>query len=567
MTSANSVTGAMERLRALTSIVACAAFALVARGGDASIDDKVDAFIPGLLAAEPAARKSALDALQKLGVPALPSILRAAGRDVGSPAFEAAIAAAAAIDADQALAAVQSCRTSWSSLGWLGQAEGRKGRTVVESIEDRLLAARKVTWSKPAKLQPATLDDGFRVPPWVDTRVADALPSHLAWADVPCRERSGRLEIDTGLDGRFATKVEPGKSLVVSVGPKERARRVLVHSRQGAWYAASPNVLRGDIGRAAVELLDPEGDGDFTGPADLVRFGDAPFRPLREGPFAWIDGALVRFRLRREDGALTISFMPEPEPRWLDASSAAGMSALHQWRSAFGLAPQRLDAERWRHCGLHHEFWRLNGFTAHDEYPDSPGYTAEGARAGQSASAWEVGDGPEFVRRIGGSVLHRSSLVGRPEDGVGFFVGPRGSLLWGGTIDGGGRGFPVLVPAAGQTRVPQNCEPENPTPSKDPAFYQRAHGFPVSVTWSGLAVRPTAARSLEVFEPGATKPLPGVTFSEENPYNDGFRGGYPDDSVIFVADAPLPANTLFTARFRATGTEGPIEFTWQFRTQ
>lgn len=557
-------------VRPALALVVCAFVACAIRGGavradEPSLDEKVDALVPGLVAAEAPARRAALDALQKLGVPALPALLRAAGREVGSPTFEAAVGAAAAIDADQALAAVESCRSSWSGLGWTREAEGRKGRTVVEILEDRLLAARKAEWSKPAKLSAATLDDGFRVPPWAELRVTDMLPNHLAWADVACREKGGKLEIDTGLDGRFATRVDPARAQVVSIGPRERARRVLVYRKLDAWYAAPPELLRGSVAGTPVELMDAEGDGDFTGPADLVRFGDAPFRPLREGPFAWIGGALVRFRLRREDGAICVSIVSEPEPAWLDAPSAAGMAALHQWRTAFGMAPERIDAEKWRACGLHHEFWRHNGFTAHDEDPAGRGYTPEGERAGKSASAWEVGDGPGFVRRIGASVLHRSSLVGRPEDGVGFFVGPRGSLLWGGMIDSSARGGPLTVPAAGQTGVPLACEPESPLPTREPGFYDRPRGFPVSATWTGLAARPAGGRTLELFEAGAAKPVAGVTFSDESPYNDGFRNGYPGDSVIFVADAPLREGALYTARVRAAGTGGPIEVVWQFR--
>jgi hypothetical protein len=275
----------------------------------------------------------------------------------------------------------------------------------------------------------------------------------------------------------------------------------------------------------------------------------------------------VRFRLRREGAALTIATMPEPSPRWMDAGAAAGMDALNAWRNAAGLAPHRIDENRWRACGLHHAYWTKNGFSAHDQDPAKPGFTTDGALAGSRSSVWAMGAAAQFVVRIGGSVLHRSSLLGRPSEGVGFYAGPAGSLLWGAEIEGISRGFPVAIPGPGQVDVPSNCEPEMPLPARDPNFYEKARGFPVSVTWSGLDDGPVAKRRLELMPEGSTKPLPGTLFSAESPYHPEFRTGYPDDSAIFVADAPLARGTTYIARFRADGATGPIDFSWRFRTK
>jgi hypothetical protein len=164
-------------------------------------------------------------------------------------------------------------------------------------------------------------------------------------------------------------------------------------------------------------------------------------------------------------------------------------------------------------------------------------------------------------------VLHRSSLIGRPSEGVAFYAGPAGSLLWGAAIEGASRGFPVVIPGPGQSDVPLNCEEEMPKPARDPAFYTKARGFPVSVTWSGLAAGPVAKRRIDLLPEGSAKPLTGTLFSAESPYHPDYRNGFPDDSAIFVPDLPLASGTTYVARFRADGAAGPIDLSWRFRTK
>lgn len=554
-------------------IAVVVALTALARGdgaaGAADLDARVEELAGQLASDDAGARRKAADALKKIGIDAIPPLLRSAGRDVGSAEWEAALAGLAAIDPDQALATVETCRSEWQGLGWLSPAGRREGRRVVDELTDRILSLRKAEWSKPARLEPALLEDGFRVPPAAASRIDGALPGHLAWNDVPAREKGGKLEIDVANDGRFGVKVDAARAQVVSVGPKERLRQLLVFARGGRWFASSPHVLRGSAGGTQVEILDVQADGDFAGPEDLIRFGEGAFRPVGESPLTWAGWGLARFRLRRDAEGLTISTLPEPEPAWLDEPSRRGVEALARWRDAAGLGPQRVDRERWRACGLHHEYWLHHGFTAHDEDRSHPEATADGERAGKSSSCWGTGDGPRFVDWIGATVLHRSSLVGRTGDGVGFFVGGAGSLLWGGEIDGSVRGAPLLVPGPGQVGVPALCGTEEPKPSRDPSFYGHTRGFPVSVTWSGLAVRPVERARIELFEEGAAKPLAGTTFSDESPYHDDFRGGgWAGDSVIFVADGALRTNARYTARFTAPGSGAePVEIVWQFRTK
>ena len=535
------------------------------------VDDRVDALLPSVSSADVGVHKKALDGLRALGDAAVEPLLRHAGLDPGTPESGAALAALCAIDPDEALARVETSRSRWASYRWLREIPERKGQTVVDFLTTSLLAARKDAWSKPVPLETAVLADPFRIPPWAEHRITDSLPSALVWADVPVRVKGASLEIDAALDGRFATKVDAARPQVVSVGPDARARKVIIHRRAGAWYAASPLVARATVDGTAIEFLDAQADGVFDGPDDLVRFGDGAFRPLKESEFGWTPKGLVRFRLKREGGALTVATIREPDPRWEDGGAVAGMDALNRWRNAAGLAPQRIDEARWRACGEHHEYWRRNGFSAHDQDPERPAATADGALAGKSSSVWASPGPEEFVTRIAGSVLHRSSTIGRASEGVGFFAGRSGCLLWGAQISGASRDFPVLVPGAGQTGVPLQCEPEAPNPERDPAFYGKARGFTISATWSGVDDRPFGGVGgdvrLELTPEGAKAPLPGTLFCAATPYHSGFRYGYPDDSVIFVADTPLAPGTTYVARVRADGEDGPIDFSWRFRTR
>jgi hypothetical protein len=559
----------MRQVRTRTAAAAfVAALFLAARGDEGpDVDERIDRLANQLAAPEAAARRKALDALRAMGDAAIEPLLRKAGDEPGTPVSDAALAALETLDPDEALARVETSRTLWEPWRWTREIEGRKGQTIVDLLVEKLLAARRVAWSKSVPLETAVNADGFRVPSWAERRIVDQLPSELVWAEVKARTKGASLELDVAGDGRFSTHLDGAKPQVLSVGPGDRARKVLVQRRLDAWYAASPHVARAVMDGSPVELLDVQGDGAFDGDDDLIRFGDGAFRPLREGPFGWTPKGLVRFRLRREGGALTISSVPEPSPRWMDAAAAAGMDALNAWRNAAGLAPHRIDETRWKACGLHHEYWNRNGFSAHDEDASKPGWTTDGAKAGQSSSVWQAGDARAFVARIGGSILHRSSLIGRPSEGVGFYAGNAGSLLWGATIEGISRNFPIAIPGPGQTDVLWNCESEMPFPPKDPAFYSKARGFPVSVTWSGLTEAPVAKRRIDLIPEGAAAPLPGRTFSAEDPYHPDYRNGYPDDSTIFVSDAPLAHGTTYVVRFRADGASGPIDVSWRFRTK
>lgn len=80
------------------------------------------------------------------------------------------------------------------------------------------------------------------------------------------------------------------------------------------------------------------------------------------------------------------------------ATSAEIVSALNAQRSANGIPAGIAERADWSEsCRQHNEYMRQNGELTHDEDPSAPGYTADGAWAGQNSvlaqgSTWSAGN-------------------------------------------------------------------------------------------------------------------------------------------------------------------------------
>lgn len=580
------------RLTGPALVVAAAALAFA---GDPPAAERLDALVEDLGELDASVRARAAKELRKLGPDAVPELMRRLPADVGSRRFDGVLDAVADLDVEAAIAAIQSTRSEWTAKGWRRSAkspppkdekpaprgrrakepeEAPEGERVVDAILTRLRARRAPSVRRSVALESGALWDAAFVPPWLAQPVGKRLPEALAGADVPVRDEATRLALDVARDGKFATFVSADAARVIETGPKRAPRRVVVFRRLGGWFAAPAATLAGEVDGTPVEFLDADQDGAFDGDADVVRFGDGAYRRLgADEHVAWTGAGIVTWRLRRDGPAWALDVETEPEPAWRTPEQAKELAALAAWRQAIGLAPQRIDRARSEACGLHHAYWTSNGFSGHDEYKDRPGFTDAGATAGKRSSVGTSPEGDRFVRDIGWTILHRGSCVGDAGDGVGAFAGPAGSLLWGTRIDASGRGFPILVPGAGQSGVPVKCEPEIPVPDRDPRYYETPRGAPVAVTWSRAGARWTELKDLrlELFADGegddVGDPLSGTLWCAEHRYKEDFAAGFPEESAIFCAAQPLAPGTSYTARFRATGREGPVEIVWQFRTE
>lgn len=326
----------------------------------------------------------------------------------------------------------------------------------------------------------------------------------------------------------------------------------------GAWSYGPAAVGRVSPPGGSVEVLDVDLDGRFDGEADLVRCDEGAFRPF-DGR-VWTGGEAYLAE-RSETGARLIRLAPTPDG---GRGSIAAWKRVNEWRTEVGLPPLRLDLERCRACSRHVDYWRANGFSGHDQDPRKPEYSREGALAGRSSSVMAAGTAAELVDRIHPTILHRITLLGRVRGGMGAAETP-GSLIWASRPDAKPLGRPILVPAPGQSSVPHLVLSEAPVPDHDPNYYDKPHGYPVSVTLSGLSGpwTETQLTLVDVEEPDT--PLPGRIFSPEQPYSRSRAGNY--DTVYFVAKRALPANRRLRATFTALRGGEPYRYEWEFRTK
>lgn len=566
----------MTAMRTAGLLVACALLAppYGARADQPDVAPAVRALLAAIASKDAAARKTHLAALQKQRLPAVQSLVaRLREFRPGDAESRHVLEALAAVDPAQAVADVESERSAWVSLGWREGGDDIAARRKASAVADRMVTelrgARPATDRRESALVSDVLADPALVPPHVEREITDVLPSEWVWGDVAVKAAGGRLAIDTAGDGSFATTVVAGKPATVECGPKTSRRRVLVHRRLDRWYAAPTPLLRGSMDGLPVEFLDAQMDGDFGGDDDLVRFGKSgAFRRIGDGPLAWSGTAFLRWKLRPKAGGAVIEWEQEALASWTTDAQREAVAAANAWRQAAGLVPQRQDRKRSEACRLHHEYWRIHGFTDHRETKDAKGWTAEGAEAGQSSSVIERSGAPAaFVQWIGATVLHRSSLVALADEGTGFWAGPGGQLLWGGETRPDAARGPTLVPAPGQGDVPTTLMAEAPVPARDPNFYGTARGHPVSVTFTQLE-RFLGAKKvrLELYAGDSPTPLRGELFSAEAPYVPGM-GYFDTQGAVFVADKPLDRGATYTARLRCETMKGPVDLSWRFRTQ
>jgi hypothetical protein len=540
--------------RLLTGLAVAAAAAASDAGpdGDSALRGRVQQLVEMIATGDDASRRAAADEIVKLGRPAVPHVSRFAHllRDTGPR--EVVVSAFARIGLDETIALLLANRASWSPAG------KDDVRTLVAALRSR----RDPKLAVVVPLEPTLATNAARVPPDAEFEIGEALPEALAWDVFPVRKTKTGITVEVE-PGRLET-VEADKPRAIRVGPRKRP--LLVYRRLDRWYAASASLLAGRHRTADVELWDADLDGSFVGARDFVRFGDGAFqRPPEDGLVVGPQGlAAASFRTV---APATATFFPEPLPADVGEWALRGLATLNEWRAGVALPPVVLNLPRSASCARHVDYWRQNGYSGHDEAPDRPGFTQDGAAAGKKSSVSQTADPATLLRTVSATVLHRATCLGEAADGLGVAYAS-GSCLWGGDLGASGRGFPILVPGPGEDAAPSACEAEQPPPTRDPNYYAQAHGYPVAVVWKGSWDDVKNAR-IELFAlgpSGATELLAGELFSPETPYTDR---GRPIEvgAAVFVADKPLDRRKSFVARFRCDRETGPAEFTWAFATK
>ena len=168
-------------------------------------------------------------------------------------------------------------------------------------------------------------------------RVSGAIPiAHDGGAGFPLAASGNGFEIDTDGDGELDRTVEGREHPETKV---RQARLTLKGERDGAafsypvrlelrsdgWAWASSSTMRGMIGETAVELIDVDGNGDFTDVGkDAITVGGSNIAQFL-GETLVLDGALQ-----------SVSFAPTSEGLAVQSGPYAGEVGTLDLRSEFG---------------------------------------------------------------------------------------------------------------------------------------------------------------------------------------------------------------------------------------
>lgn len=539
------------RRAAFALIVVLSLWALAGHYSIADDEPDISGLVDDLVSGDAAKRKKAIAGITEVGLRAAPQLLRPGLRHAGKPGEDAIIDALAALGLEDCLGTLNGCQTVWPA--------NRRG---VQALLAKLRERRSPRLTSTVKLKEGKRPEPLRVPPFAEHTVTDVIPAALTGVDLSVQVSGENLEVDRDGDGKFDTTVDTKRPKRLLVGPKPQ-RAISLSRRLGRWYASSASLLVGRFAGESVELLDADLDGRFDGPNDLIAVGGEAFRRHAVGDLIGTAKGTARYRVVSTEGSTTLTISPEPDTPGVDSVLLRTVTALNAWRRGVGLQPVFVDVPRSRDCQAHVEYWRLNGYSGHDESPSAAGYTKGGARAGKHGSVSNDPKPERTVVHIAGTILHRETALGQSRYGLGVGYGV-GSCLWGGTIGTRKREFPILVPAPGQENVPTTCRSENPRPSRDPGFYESPRGYAVAVWHYGLYRNLRNARIDLYRVDGEEQPLGGDLFSAEQPYRPEFSR---EPMTSFVADRALARATWYCARFTASDGDRSVDFTWTFRTK
>jgi len=252
------------------------------------------------------------------------------------------------------------------------------------------------------------------------------------------------------------------------------------------------------------------------------------------------------------------------------------VAGLNKYRVLAGLRPVAEDAAMTRACGLHAKYLIANSvkadenFVAHEQKPDLPGYTPEGARCAENSviiSQIELESAYDFWMA---TPFHRIPLLNPSLTRAGGGSAKGGTWGIASVVDVfSARGFavktPVAYPGAEQRDIPRTfglfrknfTVTEYPDPlAEDP---DKKAGYPVTVSFYGNERITNASGELRL---GGT-PVP-VWFS--SPEKPSFDKDTQQNTIVLIPQHPLQANSRYTASIKAEVDGRPFFKTWSFVT-
>lgn len=261
-------------------------------------------------------------------------------------------------------------------------------------------------------------------------------------------------------------------------------------------------------------------------------------------------------------------------PVALDDDARAGVVHLNRVRAAMGLHDVALDPEMSRKAELHARYLAQNagrpeiaGLAAHHQVPTLPGYTPDGAEAGQaSVIAFNDALAPAAIETWLSTLYHRIPLLRRDVLRIG--IGHVGTIhvLMLDDARSPAEQAPVLFPRPAQRDVPALFslgEVPEPRPAAwfgtmwADAVAMRS-GYPVTVTFDRRSsisqVRATLADEAGAVEVAVSSPAAPATSFPQGPV------------VAMLPRHPLRAATTYRAMIEYLDRGVPGRLAWEFRT-
>jgi uncharacterized protein YkwD len=249
-----------------------------------------------------------------------------------------------------------------------------------------------------------------------------------------------------------------------------------------------------------------------------------------------------------------------------DSAATRALEQLNRYRKIAGLAPVTLDPALSKACLAHANYLVKNsnhpatqGMGMHKEDPSLPGYSAEGAKAGQ-VSVIMPGDPLKSVDGWMDTFFHRIPLLDPEIRTIGFGAAKGGRWGWFTVMDaqsGIGIPGPVCYPGDKQKDVPLfYADVHNPSAVPD----DKPAGYPITVTFAHkvpvldvkATLRDDKGKEVEVWLSTPEKPV---------------EARLQRNTVCLLAKQPLQPKRTYTVTVSAQVATSPWARTWSFTTR
>ncbi len=248
-----------------------------------------------------------------------------------------------------------------------------------------------------------------------------------------------------------------------------------------------------------------------------------------------------------------------PRPEW----AAQFLDRLNGHRKSAGLGNVTLDDELSHGCLAHAKYLakhvdpdKADAFNIYEEDSKKPGYSAEGAVAGQNA-AIAFAEPLDALEQWIGRLAERAPLLSPELRSVGVGFAPTAASVWICVLDPvRGRGEPIVIfPTAKQTDVPLSFTGGPEVPDA-----KAAAGFPITLTFP--AARQVKGVNFELRDQ-KNKLVEGWLWTPEKPVPTGRQ----HNTITLIPKGLLHSDALYQVKASAQVDGKPWTLAWSFTTE